>query len=75
VYVLTAVSDDLCVTLYSSMSYIRLPGLLKYKALLFLPLLIRNYVTLRTMFSGVDPDSSVSIATHYGLDGPEIESR
>ena len=26
-------------------------------------------------YSVLDPDSSVGIATHYGLDGPGIESR
>jgi len=74
-YILTAVSGNLCATLYSYVSYKRLHGLLKYKALLFLPVLIRNYVTLCTMYSGVGRDSSVGIATRYGLDGPEIDSR
>ena len=56
------------------MGYIRLPGLLKYKALLFLPVIIID-LTLCTMWSGVGRDSSVGIATRYGLDGPGIESR
>ena len=75
VYILTAVFGDLCATLYGYVSYKRLPALLKYNALLFLPVLIRNYVTLCTTYSGLGRDSSVGIATRYGLDGPEIESR
>ena len=75
VYILTVVSGGLCATLYICMSYIRLPGLLKYKALLFLQILVINYLKLCTMYSGVGWDSSVGIATRYGLDGPEIESR
>jgi hypothetical protein len=48
VYVVAIVSGDLCDTLYINISHITLPGLLKYKTLLFLQLLFINYLTLCT---------------------------